>query len=130
MKEFTTSSKKVKDQLPKGLSWISASIKGDILGATPFAFGTASHPNDSFMTAGIKFSADKKDGDGDADARSWTITAIAKIDEAEFPVPKVKANQAKLEVTTPFNIVNAKSHDPALPETADWKDGKKDKIYR
>lgn len=128
VKEFTTSSQKITDKLPKGLSWVSASIKGDILGATPFAYSTVSNPNDHFMTNGVKFSADKKDGDGDADARSWTITAIAKIDEAEFPVPKVKANQAKLIVTTPFNIVNAKSHDPALPEPADWKDGKKTKF--
>ena len=128
VKEFTDSSQKITDKLPKGLSWVSASIKGDILGATPFAYSTVSNPNDHFMTNGVKFSADKKDGDGDADARSWTITAIAKIDEAEFPVPKVKANQAKLQVTTPFALVNAKSHDPALPEPADWKDGKKTKF--
>ncbi len=128
VKEFTNASQKVTDKLPKGLSWVSASVKGDILGATPFAFSTVTNPNDHFMTAGIQFSADKKDGDGGLDDRSWTITAIAKIDEAEFPVPKVKANQAKLKVTTDFGITNAKSHDPSLPDPANWKDGKKTKF--
>ena len=128
VKEFTDSSQKITDKLPKGLSWVSASIKGDILGATPFAYSTVSNPNDHFMTNGVKFSANKKDGDGDADARSWTITAIFKIKAAEFPVPKIKANQAKLKVTTPFSTVTAKSHNPALPEPADWKDGKTTKF--
>lgn len=122
-KEVLTATQQLTDILPKGLSWVLANQSGDIVGAVPTVFQSTNHQNDTIVLNGLQFSPDNADGAGSDDIRVWNIEAIAKIDPAEFPVPKTKINQAELKITTLFGSFNAKSHNPALPAPADWTDG-------
>ncbi len=111
------------DKLPKGLSWVNASMQGDVGQLGVLSYSTTNHPNDTVKVTGFKLSKEDKDGQGGANTRSIITILTAKIDPAEFPNPKVKSNQAKLTIHTFIGNLVAKSHNPALPDPADWFEG-------
>lgn len=123
VKEITDTIQTLTDQLPTGLSWENVSLKGDIVQFPLLAFESNSHPKDTVKISKIQFTADNSDGVGAENLREWNFVGIAKIDPAEFPAPKFKLNQAKLNLQTPFNNEEALSHNAAFADPADWKAG-------
>ncbi len=126
--DITGTVSSLKDTLPKGLSWENVSITGDIVNFPALAFSSVNHAKDTFEITGIKITADNSDGVGDPNLREWNAVAIAKIDPAEFPNPKIKKNQAKLRLVTPHSTFTAKSHHFGQPGPINWKNGKKTKF--
>ncbi len=122
------------DQLPSGLSIVSASVAGDVTdagggGAPSVAISTTATADDTATMADFRMSAADIVLDGSPETRAFDVKITAKIDRAAFPAATMADNQAILKVTRPIGApLQLLSHDPALPDDGNFFTGEKTKI--
>lgn len=123
-----------KDQLPHGLSIVSANVSGDGTDASGgplpgVSISTSAGPNDTATVSDFRLSAADLDGAGAANERVINFQITAKIDHAAFPSPTVIDNQGVIKVSNgagPGTIIP--SQDPGKPDDGDYKTGAKTSI--
>ncbi|RUV20805.1 hypothetical protein [Mesorhizobium sp. M7A.F.Ca.MR.245.00.0.0] len=123
-----------KDQLPHGLSIVSANVSGDGTDASGgplpgVSISTSAGPNDTATVSNFRLSAADLDGAGAANERVINFQITAKIDHAAFPSPTVIDNQGVIKVSNgagPGTIIP--SQDPGKPDDGDYKSGAKTSI--
>ncbi|MEE9586552.1 MAG: hypothetical protein V3V97_00820, partial [Hyphomicrobiaceae bacterium] len=123
-----------RDRLPAGLSWVSASIEGDVtgpgVGAIPaHSITTDVNTDDKLSWTGLHLSAIDVDGDGSA--LNFTITAVAKIDKAVFPAPAEIENQATMSFNSPLigGGIVIPSHQHGVPDDGNMETGEPTKVW-
>ncbi|RUY58826.1 hypothetical protein EN973_00885, partial [Mesorhizobium sp. M7A.F.Ca.CA.001.12.1.1] len=123
-----------KDQLPHGLSIVSANVSGDGTDASGgplpgVSISTSAGPNDTATVSNFRLSAADLDGAGAANERVINFQITAKIDHAAFPSPTVIDNQGVIKVSNgagPGTIIP--SQDPGKPDDGNYKTGAKTSI--
>lgn len=123
-----------KDQLPHGLSIVSANVSGDGTDASGgplpgVSISTSAGPNDTATVSDFRLSAADLDGAGAANERVINFQITAKIDHTAFPSPTVIDNQGVIKVSNgagPGTIIP--SQDPGKPDDGDYKTGAKTSI--
>jgi hypothetical protein len=119
----------LRDQLPAGLSIVDVAVTGDVTGpgggAAPVpAVSTTAGPDDTLGLADFRLSATDLDGSGEFGQRHIDIRITAKIDQAAFPAATIVDNQAFIKASRPgVPSIEIPSHDPALPDDADFHTG-------
>jgi len=121
------------DQMPNGLTVTSVTASGDgtMSGGAALAptIGTSADPNDTAKLDDFRLSLVDLDGSGEAGARYVVIKITAKIDAGAFPVPTAVENQGWVRATRPTGpVIDLPSHDPSLPDDADFLTGEKTSI--
>ncbi|MGX5841737.1 DUF7929 domain-containing protein [Mesorhizobium sp. ArgA1] len=123
-----------KDQLPHGLSIVSAHVSGDGTDAAGgplpgVSISTSADPNDTATVSDFRLSAADLDGAGAANERVINFQITAKIDHAAFPSPTVIDNQGLIKVTNGAGTGTIiPSQDPGKPDDGDYKTGAKTSI--
>ncbi|MGX9142409.1 DUF7929 domain-containing protein [Mesorhizobium sp. 128a] len=123
-----------KDQLPHGLSIVSAHVSGDGTDAAGgplpgVSISTSADPNDTATVSDFRLSAADLDGAGAANERVINFQITAKIDHAAFPSPTVIDNQGLIKVTNGVGTGTIiPSQDPGKPDDGDYKTGAKTSI--
>ena len=118
-----------RDQLPAGLEIVNVQFDGDgtnaVGGPLPApSVGTTTNPNDTASIADFRISATDLDGQGTPHERYVDIRITAQIDHSAFPAPAFVDNQGFVKMTViGGGIVDVPSHDPSLPDDADFKTG-------
>jgi hypothetical protein len=121
------------DQVPAGLSIISAAVTGDVTNAagagSPLSIiGTTATTNDTVKISDFRLSASDLDGDGSLVTRAFDVTITAKIDQSAFPAVTVVSNQGFVSVTSGTAVNVFASQDPSQPDDGDPKTGVPTKI--
>lgn len=123
-----------KDQLPHGLSIVSAHVSGDGTDASGgplpgVSISTSAGPNDTATVSDFRLSAADLDGAGAANERVINFQITAKIDHAAFPSPTVIDNQGLIKVSNGAGTGTIiPSQDPGKPDDGDYKTGAKTSI--
>lgn len=123
-----------KDQLPHGLSIVSAHVSGDGTDAAGgplpgVSISTSADPNDTATVSDFRLSAADLDGAGAANERVINFQITAKIDHAAFPSPTVIDNQGLIKITNGAGTGTIiPSQDPGKPDDGDYKTGVKTSI--
>jgi hypothetical protein len=120
------------DQMPNGLTVVDVTAAGDGTmgggGALAPSIGTSADPNDTAKLDDFRLSATDLDGSGEAGQRFITIKITARIDPGAFPGPSVVENQGWVRVARDGGPIDIPSHDPSIPDDADFRTGEKTKI--